>query len=252
MHTCPKKEVYRSEERRIIPDHRVDHALGDDHVVLRLKPQRAHHREAHAGAKVDEDALVALAILVVIAHLPHGIADGHLDIAVSEEHDAPVDRVALGRHRRALDVAHAHGVHFDVLGLSGVQRFPAVDLRRRVDVVHRARRPNKALGTEELLGIEHAVGPPELRVTLFGNGAESVIVRHVGPPVSAESFTIRHGSGVGRPRRGVRGAQRRRVFNGSGCSTTAGECHANGVARRAARDRRAKVEARERSRNRLY
>ena len=62
---------------------------------------------------MDEVALVALAVLEVVRHLISGVADGHLDIRVAEQHHAPGDEVALGLHRGGLDVPHPHD-----LGLS--------------------------------------------------------------------------------------------------------------------------------------
>jgi hypothetical protein len=59
------------------------------------------HGVADARAEVDEEALVALAVLVVVLHLLGGVADGHFAVAVAEEDDAPGDEVALGGHALA-------------------------------------------------------------------------------------------------------------------------------------------------------
>ncbi len=80
--------------------HVVDDALGDHDVILGPELERAHERAKRARAVVDEQALVALAVLVVVAHRLGGNADAHLDVRVSEDDDATADRVALGLHPR--------------------------------------------------------------------------------------------------------------------------------------------------------
>ena len=163
----------------LVEFHAVDDALGDDDVVLGAERELAEHGLDRAGADVDEDALVALAVLEVVAHLLFGDAGGHLNVGVAEEHDAARDGVAFGLHRRRLEMTHAHGVDFDVLGLGGVHRLPSRNLCRGMDVVERAGRADETFSAEDFFGVERAVRPAELGVALPGEFAQLGVVRHV-------------------------------------------------------------------------
>lgn len=164
--------------RGLIEHHLIRHTLGDDDVVFGPELERTHEREAGAGTKVHEDALIALAVLVVISHLLDGVAHGHFAVGVAEEDHAAGDRITVRLDACRLEVAHPHRVFFDVLGFGGVKRFPAAHLRGRVDVVHRARGAGKALGAEELFAVERTIGATKLDVAFLGDLTKVDIERH--------------------------------------------------------------------------
>ena len=163
---------------RLVEGHLVRDALGDHDVVLGPELERAEGGLHRARAEVDEDALVAHGVLEEVVHLLVGDAHGHLHVGVAEEHHAAGDGVALGRHGAQLEVAHAHHVGLDVLGLGAVERLPADHLRGRVDVVERGRGAHEALGAEDFLAVERAVRAAELHVALLGDLAELRVVGH--------------------------------------------------------------------------
>src|ERR1700730_18055537 len=64
-------------------------------------------------------------------------------------------------------------------GLAGLVPRPGVDDRRRAaSVVEQCGSPGEALHTHQFLGVEAAVGGPELGVTLGWDAADGPVVRH--------------------------------------------------------------------------
>ncbi len=150
----------------LVEDHLVDGPFGDDDVVLLPELQGSEHRVHGARSVVHEDALVALAVLVVVVHRLGGHADGHLAVGVAEEHHATGDGITLGLCRHRLEVPHPHRVRLDVLRLRRVERLPSRDLGRGVDVIQRRRGAHEPLGAEDLLGVQGPVRAAELDVPL--------------------------------------------------------------------------------------
>ena len=90
--------------RRFVEDHPIDGPLGDHDVVLGSEGQRAELAVQGAASVVDEEALITLAVLVVIRHGVGRHADRHLDIGVAHHDDASGDGVALRRHGRGREI----------------------------------------------------------------------------------------------------------------------------------------------------
>ncbi len=161
-----KEAGSRSAWRNLIELHLIDDSLWNDDVVLGAKLERAKGRTHRSRSMMDEDALVARAALEPVRHLLGWNANRHLDIFVAEEHDAAGDRIALGFHRRAAHMAHAHDVPLDILGLERVDRLPPSHLSWWMDVIERRGRPGKTLCSKDFLAVERAVRAAKLNVAL--------------------------------------------------------------------------------------
>ena len=127
---------------------------------------------------MDEDALVAHTVLVVVVHRLGGCAEAHFAIGVAEQYHSPSDRIAFRLHRHRLEMPHPHRVGLDVLGLRRIERLPTGDLRRRMDVVQRGGGPNESLCAKDLLGIQRTVGATKLNVPLGRQLTELEVVGH--------------------------------------------------------------------------
>ena len=158
--------------------HLVRGAFRDNDVVLGEKVQRAERAVHRARAVMDEDALVAHTVLVVVVHRLGGCTEAHLAIGVAEQHHSPSDRITFRLHRHRLEMPHPHRVGLDIFGLRRIEHLPAGDLRRRMDVVQRGGRADESLRAKDLLGIQRPVGATKLDVPLGRQLTELEVVGH--------------------------------------------------------------------------
>ena len=164
--------------RGLVECHFVNHALGNDQVIARTKFQRSKSCLQRSASKVNEQTFIGLAILEVVGHCFSGNAREHFNIAISKQHNAASDWIAVRFHARRLNVAHAHDGLLHIHGLGFIEWLPANHLRGWMNVVERARWPNKPLGAEDFFGVERAVGSTKLNVSLRGKFAHACVVRH--------------------------------------------------------------------------
>ena len=127
---------------------------------------------------MNEQTFIGLSILKVVGHALGGNAREHFNIAVSKQHNAARDWIALGLHGRGLDVAHAHDGLLHIHGLGFIQWLPSNYLRGRMNVVERAGWTNKTFSAKNFLAVERAIGSTKLNVSLRGNFSHAGVVRH--------------------------------------------------------------------------
>ena len=153
-------------------------ADGQDEVVARPVAQRPEDRVAHAGALVDEQHLVGDAVAVerALRHRAGRADDAEHDVVVEVQRDAAGDDVAGDRHVAGLGQAMPMEVVVGGLEPDPRDRLDAVRPRRRGQVVQQRRAAAEALDTEQLLGVQAAVGGAMLGVPLAGDAAVGDVV----------------------------------------------------------------------------
>src|SRR5439155_11229716 len=139
--------------------------------------QVAEDRLDGAGALVDEDHLVALAVAEEVLHCVRRAAEADLDVVVPHQYAAAGDRVAarVDAHRGHVPV-HMR-VRDPLLALDRLERPELLDTARRLEVVEDRLVAGEALEAQDFLG-EEGPGLPMLDVPLARNLAEALIERH--------------------------------------------------------------------------
>src|SRR5262245_58029272 len=96
--------------RPVVQPEAVGRPAGDHHVVVAAEGQRPEDRLEDAGALLDEQDLVALAVAVEDVRALRRLADRDLDVAVPHQQPPAVHRVALRAERAGLREAADVGV----------------------------------------------------------------------------------------------------------------------------------------------
>jgi hypothetical protein len=139
---------------------------------------------------VHEEQLVAAGVAIEIVHPAIDVGDGDDQILVAEDRDAAVDGISADRGTTRQPVAIARRlVRLEV----GFVTLPSANLegrRRRPQVIEQRVRALEAFGREEFLGVQAAVRPAELDVTLRRDGARSNVGWHPRPFVRARSSAL--------------------------------------------------------------
>src|SRR5262245_15959061 len=151
------RRVERQIELVALREEPVDRPARDDDVVALPVRQRAEGGLELARALVDEDHLVALAVLVERALLAHRPADGDLHVVVPHQEPATVDRAAL-----RLDVLRVHQVPRVSVGHPLLPRdrrelAQLLDAAGGLEVVEDRLVAREALVAHDLLGQERPV-----------------------------------------------------------------------------------------------
>src|SRR5439155_5296036 len=133
---------------------------------------------------VDVEHLVGHAIAIERArrHRLGRAHDAHDHVAVVEERDAAGRDVAVRGERERLHEPVAVDTVVGRLEAQVAHGLDVMRLRRRHDVVEEGAAPGEALDPEELLRVQPAVGPPELRVPLLRHLAAADVVHQPDLP----------------------------------------------------------------------
>jgi hypothetical protein len=181
-------------------DEAVRRAARDDEIVAVLVREVAEDRLERAGAFVDEDALVALAVPEEGLHPLGRAAERDLDVVVPHQEPSAADRVAAGRDVGGLEVPVRVRVGHPLVALDRLERAELLDAAGRLEVVQDRLHPGEALHAHDLLGQERAV-VPELDVALARDVAEALVERHGEriSPAPRAGVAVEAGTGGHRP-----------------------------------------------------
>jgi hypothetical protein len=156
----------------------VHHRGRDDHVVAGTDLEGAERRFDHRRAVLDVEALVADRVPIERRRLVRDhIADPH--VVVGQQRTTAQDRV--GRARIQFVRTQMAWFQRQVRGLPDGRRLVHLgrdDRGRRVAVIEQRRVGREALLAHEFLGVQAAVGAPELSVPFVWHLADAAVVGH--------------------------------------------------------------------------